>query len=388
MVTAAADLVRDIYLAGPGGERPALSTDLTTLEAAAREVLAPTAYGYVAGDAGVGATARANREAFDRWRLVPRMLRGCAAARDLGVELFGRRLPAPVLLAPVAAQTVVHPEGERAAVRGAREAGVPFVLSTLSSHRMEEAAEAAGELPRWFQLYWPSDREVARSFVRRAEESGYTALVVTVDAPSFGYRPADLDGGYLPFLHGAGIANFTSDPAFLAGLGPEPGDQEVIAHWARVFAHPALCWDDLPWLRDLTDLPLLLKGILHPDDARQALDCGVDGLVVSNHGGRQLDGSVASLDALPAVRAAVGPSVPVLLDSGVRTAADVVKALALGADAVLYGRPYLYGLALDGQRGVAHVLRCLLAELDLALALTGCAAVGDVTSGLLDRVRA
>ncbi|WP_431042204.1 alpha-hydroxy-acid oxidizing protein [Streptomyces sp. P1-3] len=379
---ARSEFVRDIYLAGLGGRRPALSTDLTTLEDAARVVMTPHAHAYVAGNAGTGATGRANREAFDRWRLLPRMWRG-VDRRDLSVSVLGQRLEAPVLLAPVAAQTVAHQEGELAAVRGAAEAGVPFVLSSFSSHSMEDVAAAAGSQPRWFQLYWPNDREVAESLVRRVEAAGYTAIVVTVDNPTFGYRPSDLDTAYLPFVHGEGIANFTSDPAFRSQL-PEGSDgTAAVLHWAKISANPTLTWDDLPWLRERTKLPILIKGIQHPDDARRALASGADGVVVSNHGGRQLDGGVAALDALPAVRAAVGEGVPVLMDSGVRTGTDVVKALALGADAVLYGRPYLYGLALDGQRGVEHVLRCLLADLDLAMTLTGCAAVADITSDLV-----
>ncbi|MEU2718494.1 alpha-hydroxy-acid oxidizing protein [Streptomyces sp. NPDC007205] len=375
-------LVPELYLAGPDGRGFRPSTDLTTLQSAAREVLPPSAYGYVAGDAGTGATRRANREAFDRWRIVPRMLRGITR-RDLSVPLFGHRLAAPVLLAPVAAQTVVHPEGEIAAVRGASDAGVSFVLSSFSSHSMEEVAAAAGEQPRWFQLYWPSDPTVAESLVRRAEASAYDALVLTVDSPAFGYRPADLDHGYLPFLHGLGLANFTTDPAFQAGLPPDADESAVIAHWAAISTNPSLTWDGLAWLRELTSLPILLKGILHPDDARLALAHGMDGVIVSNHGGRQLDGTAAALDCLLAVRAAVGTAVPVLMDSGVRTGTDVVKALALGADAVLLGRPYQYGLALDGRNGVRHVLRCLLAELDLALALSGCVSVRDLTEDML-----
>ncbi|HEX5294538.1 MAG TPA: alpha-hydroxy-acid oxidizing protein [Streptosporangiaceae bacterium] len=384
MAPAPADLIREIYLDGCAGRRPPLPTDLTTLEEAARAILPPAAYGYVAGNAGTGVTGAANRAAFEQWQLLPRMLRDCSR-RDLSVSLFGQRLAAPVLLAPVAAQTVVHPDGELATARAAAAEGIPVVLSTASSFALEEVAKEAGDVPRWFQLYWPSDRAVAESLVSRAVASGYDALAVTVDATAFGYRPADLGHGYLPFLQGAGIANFTSDPAFQASLPPGAGPPEVIGQWARVFANPTLCWDDLPWLREFTTLPILLKGILHPDDARRALDCGVDGLVVSNHGGRQLDGSIATLDALPAVRAAVGDSVPVLLDSGVRTGTDVLKALALGADAVLYGRPYIYGLALAGQAGVRHVLRCLLADLDLALALTGTAAARSVALDLLRR---
>lgn len=378
-----ADLVREIYLAGTTGVTPHLTTDLTALESHARAVMTPAARGYVIGDAGTGSTGRANRTAFERQRLVPRVLRG-VVKRDLSVSVLGQRLPAPILLAPIAAQTVVHPDGELATVQGAADANVPFVLSTGSSCALEDVADTAGLAPRWFQLYWPTDKDVAESLVHRAEESGYSALVLTVDAPTFGYRPTDLDHGYLPFLQGAGIANFTSDPAFRAGLPDPATNPAVIAHWARVFANPALAWDDLPWLRTITSLPILLKGILHPHDACRALDIGaVDGVIVSNHGGRQLDGSIASLDALPAVRAAVGDDVPVLLDSGIRTGSDVIKALALGADAVLYGRPYIYGLALDGRRGVAHVLRCLLAEIDLALALIGCPSIADITPDLL-----
>ncbi|MFE7029577.1 alpha-hydroxy-acid oxidizing protein [Streptomyces sp. NPDC057621] len=376
------ELVREIYLAGPDGGTGRPSTDLTTLQEAAREVLPASAYGYVAGDAGTGGTARANRAAFDRWRILPRMLRG-VTRRELSVRLFGRDLTAPVLLAPIAAQTVVHPEGELAAVRGAADTGVPFVLSCFASHSMEEVAAAAGPQPRWFQLYWPSDQEIAASLVRRAEAAGYSALVLTVDSPAFAYRPVDLDHGYLPFLHGAGLANFTTDPVFRATLPPDADDRTVAGHWAAVSANPSLTWDRLPWLRELTGLPILVKGLLHPEDARLALAGGADGVIVSNHGGRQLDGSAAALDCLPAVRAAVGDDVPVLLDSGVRTGSDLFKALALGADAVLLGRPYQYGLALGGREGVRHVLRCLLAEFDLVLAQSGCGDVRDVSGDLL-----
>ena len=377
-----ADLVREIYLAGPDGRAGQLSTDLTVLEEMAREVLPPAAYGFVAGNAGAGATGRANREAFDRWRLMPRMLRGITR-RDLSVSLLGQRLTAPVLLAPVSAQTVMHPEGELAAVRGAADAGLPFVLSGFSSYSLEEVAAAAGQGPRWFQLYWPSEEKLATSLVRRAEASGYTALVLTVDTPAFGYRPADLDHGFLPFAHGMGLANYTSDPVFQAALPPGAGPGAVLRHWASVSSNPSLTWERLPWLRELTSLPLIVKGVLHPDDARLALASGADGVIVSNHGGRQLDGTMAALDCLPAVRTAVGDGIPVLMDSGVRTGGDVVKALALGADAVLYGRPYQYGLALGGRRGVHHVLRCLLAELDLALAMTGCGSVAAIDRNLL-----
>ena len=378
-----AELVREIYLDGLRGVARRITTDLAALEEQARAVLSPEARGYVIGDAGTGASGRANRAAFERWRMVPRVLRG-ADRRDLSTSVLGQRLSAPVLLAPTAAQSVVHPEGELATARAAGEAGLAFVLSTVSSHALEDVAGAAGPGPRWFQMYWPSSRDLAESLVHRAEAAGYSALVLTVDAPTFGYRPADLDRGFLPFLHGAGIANFTSDPVFRAGLPEGYQQRDVIAHWARVFANPSLAWAQLPWLRTVTSLPILIKGILHPDDARYALESGAaDGVIVSNHGGRQLDGVVAALDVLPAVRAAVGKDVPVLFDSGVRTGSDVVKALALGARAVLVARPVLWGLAVNGAAGVQHILEMLHSELLRAMALTGCPTLASINRSLL-----
>jgi isopentenyl diphosphate isomerase/L-lactate dehydrogenase-like FMN-dependent dehydrogenase len=278
-----------------------------------------------------------------------------------------------VLLAPVGVQSIVHPDAELASARAAAELRLPFILSTASSHSIEQVAEAMGDAPRWFQLYWPRDRELATSFLERAGAAGYRAIVVTLDTWLLAWRPRDLSLAYLPFLKGEGIANYLTDPVFRAALAAPPEDDlgPAIGHWAQQFANPSVTWDDLAWLREQTRLPILLKGILHPDDARRAVERGMDGIVVSNHGGRQVDGAVGALDALPGVRDAVPERYPVLLDSGVRTGADVVKALALGADAICLGRPYVWGLSLGGQAGVEHVLRCLLAELDLTLALTG-----------------
>jgi L-lactate dehydrogenase (cytochrome) len=378
------DFQNEIYLNGLTDMRPVLPTDLTRLQGLAAKRLSAEAYGYVAGSAGSGATARANRAAFDRWRIVPRMLRD-VSARDLSVQVFGSALPAPVLLGPVGVLSILHPDGELAVARAAAALGVPMVLSTAASYTIEQVAEAGGDAQRWYQLYWPKDRELAASFLARAKAAGYTALVVTLDTMTLGWRPHDLDQGYLPFLRGIGVANYFSDPVFLKGVGGsvEADRNAAIMHWAANFSDPTLTWEDLPFLREHWDGPIALKGIQHPDDARRALDAGVDGVIVSNHGGRQLDGAVASLDALPDVVAAVGDQTTVLFDSGVRTGADVVKALALGARAVLIARPYAYGLGLAGEEGVRHVLRCLLAELDLSMTLAGITRTEQLTPEIL-----
>ncbi|MEU6345619.1 lactate 2-monooxygenase [Streptomyces sp. NPDC046977] len=367
-----ADYQYEIYLNGMAGLRPSLPTDLTRLEELAAQRLGAEAFGYVAGSAGSGRTARANREALDRARIVPRMLRD-VTGRDLTTEVLGRRIPAPLALAPVGVLSIVHPDAEPAAARAAAAQGVPFVASSASSTPMEQVAEAMGDGERWFQLYWAKDREVTASFLRRARAAGYTALFVTLDTPLLAWRPRDLDQAYLPFLQGIGTANYFTDPAFRAGLAKpvEEDPNAAVLHFVGMFADPAKSWPDLAFLREHWAGPIVLKGIQHPDDARMAADAGMDGVVVSNHGGRQVNGAIGAADALPAVVRAVGDRLDVLFDSGVRTGDDVFKALALGARAVLLGRPYAYGLGLGGQSGVEHVIRCLLAEFDLTLALSG-----------------
>jgi isopentenyl diphosphate isomerase/L-lactate dehydrogenase-like FMN-dependent dehydrogenase len=370
----------EVYLAGLEGRTPAQPVAAEELEERARAVLPPRAYVYVAGGAGAEDTVRANRDAFRRWRIVPRFLRD-VSRRDVGVELLGRRLPAPVLLAPVGVQGMLHPEAEMATARAARSLGVPLVLSTVSSTPLEAVAEALGEAPRWFQLYWPKDRALAASLVGRAERAGYSALVVTLDTYLYGWRERDLQIGWLPFAHGQGLANYVSDPAFRAALPAPPEDDPAAAarYFLAVVSNPALTWGDLAWLRRQTRLPVLLKGILHPDDARRAVEHGVEGVIVSNHGGRQVDGAVASLDALPAVAEAVAGRAAVLFDGGIRRGADVFKALSLGARAVLLGRPYCWGLAVRGEDGVREVLRNLIADVELTLGLAGCASCADVS---------
>ncbi|MEU8781039.1 lactate 2-monooxygenase [Streptomyces sp. NPDC048637] len=367
-----ADFQYEIYLHGMTGAVPRLPTDLTRLERLAEQRLGPGPVGYVAGSAGTGSTADANRAALDRRRIVPRMLRD-VQERDLSVEVCGRTLPAPLALAPVGVLSIMHPDAESAAARAAADQGLPYILSSASSTPMEQVAEAMGDGERWFQLYWAKDREVTRSFLNRAKAAGYTALFVTLDTPLLAWRPRDLDQAYLPFLHGVGTANYFSDPAFQAGLAkPVHEDPNAaVRHFVGMFADPAKTWPDLAFLRENWDGPIVLKGILHPDDALRAAEAGVDGVVVSNHGGRQVAGSVAAADALPRVVEAAAGRLTVLFDSGIRTGDDIFKALALGARSVLVGRPYAYGLGLDGQAGVEHVLRCLLAEFDLTLALSG-----------------
>ncbi|MDQ2967787.1 MAG: alpha-hydroxy-acid oxidizing protein [Actinomycetota bacterium] len=341
-------------------------------EARASESLEAGPFGYIAGGAGSEATVRANREAFEQRRLRPRMLAG-NNVRDLSVEVLGTSSPFPFFLAPVGVLSIAHPDGELAPARAAASLRVPFILSSAASHSIEEIAAVMGDAPRWFQLYWVSDREVVESLVHRAEASGYAAIVVTLDTLTLGWRPRDLRNAYLPFRQGEGIAQFTSDPVFRSRLSVPPEEDPLVAAGTMLAMFPnlALRWEDLAWLRELTSLPLLAKGVLTADDAVRALDAGVDGIVVSNHGGRQVDGAIASLDALLEVRSAVGPDASVLMDGGIRGGADVLKALALGANAVLLGRPYVYGLAVGGQPGVEAVLRQLAAETDLTLALMG-----------------
>jgi L-lactate dehydrogenase (cytochrome) len=367
-----ADYYREIYARGLGGETPSIPVAVEEQERRAREAMDERAANYVFAGAGAEHTIRANREAFDRHRIVPRMLRD-VAERDLSTEVLGTPMPAPLMLAPIGVQKVVHEDGELASARAAAALGVPMVVSTASHFTLEEIAEASGDSPRWFQLYWPNDPALLKSFVSRAEAAGYRAIVVTVDTFIPGWKPRDLQQAWLPFLQGMGNANYLQDPVFRAALEKTPEEDlgAATGHYLGVLANPSLTWDDLAQLRELTSLPIVIKGIQHVDDAREAVRRGVDGIVVSNHGGRQVDGAIGSLDALPPIAEAVGSDLAILFDSGVRSGADALKALALGADAVLLGRPYVWGLALDGQAGVETVLKMILAELDLTMALCG-----------------
>jgi lactate 2-monooxygenase len=380
-----ADYYREIYMHGLAGETPAVPVSVADLESAAIAAMEPRAANYVGAGAGSEETIRANAEAFRRWRIAPRMLRD-VADRDLSTELLGTAMPAPLLLAPIGVQKVVHEEGELATARAAAAVGVPMIASTASHFSLEEIAAAGGpEAPRWFQLYWANDPELVGSFVSRAERAGYGAIVVTVDTFIPGWKPRDLQQAWLPFLEGKGVGNYFQDPVFRAGLEQPPEEDQGAAtgHFLAAIGNPSLTWDDLSSLREMTSLPILVKGIQHVEDAREAVRRGLDGIVVSNHGGRQVDGAIASLDALPPIAAAVGDDLTVLFDSGVRGGADVLKALGLGADAVCLGRPYVWGLALAGQAGVEAVLRMTLGELDLTMALCGLTRLDEIGPELL-----
>jgi lactate 2-monooxygenase len=407
-----------IYRQGALGRRPTVPADFAELERRARRASSPAAWAYVAGGAGEGRTMRRNRAAFDRWAIVPRVATG-AAERDLSVDLFGTRHASPLLLAPVGAAELVHPDSDRQIARAAAATGTAYVFSNQGCSSMEDCAAVMGDATRWFQLYWSRDDGLVDSLIARAEAAGAGALVVTLDTTVLGWRPQDLNLGSLPFSQGLGIAQYTSDPRFaeivdarLAEPSPRPTEvtlgamrtllamtrnhpgrflanlrsprpRMAVETFLDVYSNPGLSWDHLATLPERTRLPVVLKGILHPDDARRAFDLGAAAIVVSNHGGRQVDNAIASLDALVEIRAELGPEPTVLLDSGIRTGADVFVALALGADAVLLGRPYLYGLALAGRSGVEDVIRNVVAELDLTMALSGVREISAITSALL-----
>jgi lactate 2-monooxygenase len=399
------DTQSSIYRDGATGRAPVVPAGWRELERAAERAMSPAAWAYVAGSSGAEVTAKNNRRALEAWNIVPRVLRD-VSDRDLGIELFGYRYPSPVIAAPVGVLELVHRDADLGIARAASSLGIPYVLSSQASVPMEKVALEMGHSPRWFQLYWSSSDDLVASLVERAEASGAQAIVVTLDTHMLGWRPRDLDIAYLPFIHGQGIAQYTSDPVFRRLVAqrvanPTPSDSKpritaatirtlfdmtrnypggtlrspepraAVETFLDVFSRSSLTWANLSFLRERTSLPILLKGIQHPDDAALALHHGIDGIVVSNHAGRQIDGAIGSLDALLAIAERVGGRMPVLFDSGVRSGSDVFKALALGAAAVLVGRPYAYGLAVAGSAGAEAVLRNIIAEFDLVLGLSG-----------------
>lgn len=411
---------KEIYLKGFSGFRSEVPIDWKMLEEKARKQMSPEAFAYIAGGAGLESTIASNRSAFDQYKIVPRMLRN-VSARDTSIELFGHKIPAPILFSPVGVLEMVHPDADLAVGRAAAKERLPFIFSNQASKPMEEVAAAMGDSPRWFQLYWSKSNDLVASLVTRAEQCGCSAIVVTLDTTLLGWRTRDLDLAYLPFLEGKGIAQYTSDPIFqrlmdepdngsaaprtvtlesLTGLfkmvKAYPGNGfikklrsgrpvKAVRKFTDIYSNPALTWKDLAFLRQHTKLPILLKGILHPEDASLAISHGVNGIVVSNHGGRQVDGSISTLEALPEIVKVVRKQVPVLLDGGIRGGADMFKALALGATAVCIGRPYVYGLTIGGEDGVREVAQNLMADFDLTMGLSGCKNIGEIKSETLIR---
>ena len=416
----APDWQKEIYLGGFAGKRSSVKISFQLLEQEARKKMSEQAFAYIAGGAGNESTMNANQAAFEKWKIIPRMLRN-VSERDTSVELFGQKIPSPVLFSPVGVLEMVHPEADLAVAKAAAQLGLPYIFSNQASKPMEVCAQSMGDRPRWFQLYWSKSNELVQSLVQRAERCGCTALVVTLDTTLLGWRTRDLDLAYLPFLEGKGIAQYTSDPVFQKLLD-EPDESEpvkrkvtlqsiqglismtknypgnnffkklasgrplkAVRKFVSIYSNPATTWEDLAWLRQQTKLPILLKGILHSDDARKAMDAGMNGIIISNHGGRQVDGSIATLDALPKIAEVVQSKIPVLLDSGVRGGADIFKALALGARAVCIGRPYVYGLTLAGSAGVYEVMQNLVADFELTMGLSGCKDISEINQTALSR---
>ncbi|MBX2964473.1 MAG: lactate 2-monooxygenase [Cyclobacteriaceae bacterium] len=417
-IFSALDWQRKIYLSGFSGKLPRVPVDIKQLEESARKNMSPQAFAYIAGGAGCESTMQSNRSDFEKYKIIPRMLRN-VGERDTRIELFGQALPSPLLISPIGVLEMVNAEADCAVGRAAARLNMPYIFSNQASRPMEEVAAVMGNSPRWFQLYWSKSKELVASFVKRAEQCGCQAIVVTLDTTMLGWRTRDLDVAYLPFLEGKGIAQYTRDPVFQKLMEePETSDKprqsvsmqsimgliemvnnypgkgffgklrsgkpiRAVQKFISTYSNPNTTWNDLSFLRAQTKLPILLKGILHPDDARKALDFGMDGIIVSNHGGRQVDGSISTIEALPGVVEVVNKKIPVLLDSGIRGGADAFKAIALGATAVCIGRPYVYGLTLAGEEGVYEVLRNFMADFELTMGLTGCRNIGEITREML-----
>ena len=411
---------RSIYLKGMSGQRPPVPFHSAALREAARRKMSDAAWAYIDGGAGNEESISANSAAFSRYAIRPRMMRPNETADHSGL-LFGRRLAFPLLLAPIGALDLVCRGADRLVARAAGQLGVPMIFSNQAGLSMEACAAAMGDGPRWMQLYWSKSDELVQSFVRRAEACGCEAIVLTVDTTLLGWRSRDLSHGYLPFLRGLGIAQYVSDPVFRqllqAGGGkpaagaPKPGvtlttianllegkcnhpggfwknlfskePLEAVRLFISIYSNPALSWEKLVWLRGQTKLPILVKGILRPDDALQAVAAGADGIIISNHGGRQVDGALSTLDALAPIRAVLPKPFPLLLDSGIRSGSDVFRALALGADSVLLGRPYVYGLAIGGQGGVRDVMMNVLNDFELTARLAGCRDLAEIDADMV-----
>jgi lactate 2-monooxygenase len=407
------DWQKEIYLNGFAGKKLSVPIDFQKLEARAKQVMTTQAFAYIAGGAGSESTVNNNHKAFEKFFIVPRMLND-VGERDTTIELFGTKFDSPFFLAPIGVLDLVHREADVEVARAAARANVPYIFSNQASRPMEECASVMGKTPRFFQLYWSKSNDLVSSFLQRAEKINCTGIIVTLDTTMLGWRTRDLDLAYLPFLEGRGIAQYTSDPVFQKMLdepdqGPEverkiswqtiqglvnmmnhyPGSGflnklrsgrpiKAVRKFIATYSNPRTTWADLEFLRTQTKLPIILKGILHPDDARKAMDYGMDGIVISNHGGRQVDGAIPTFDALPDIVKVVDKKISVILDGGIRGGADAFKALALGADAVCIGRPYVYGLAISGQLGVYEVIRNVQTEFELTMGLAGCKNIREI----------
>ena len=375
------DLQTQIYGAGLSGVVPTYPVDFATLEKRAQSALPPHVLTYVQGGCGDEYTQDENARAFRHWGMVPRMMVD-ATHRDLSIELFGLKLPSPLFMAPIGVTGMMTQDqhGDVAAAQASAMTGVPLTASTLSNDPLEDVKAACGETPAFFQLYTPRDKELAESLVGRAEAAGYKAIVVTLDTWVTGWRPRDLNPSNFPQLRGHVLQNYFVDPRFrqmLGGKAPEEDLHTAIGTWGATFGK-VLTWDDMAWLKSITKLPIVLKGICHPDDARRAIDSGADGIYVSNHGGRQLDGVLSTAKALPAIADVVGDDLTVLVDSGIRSGLDVVRMLALGAKTCLLGRSTVYALAADGQHGVENMLDIFSQEMRVAMTLTGVTSIDKI----------
>lgn len=407
----APDRQKEIYIKGISGDKPKVPTEFRNLETKAETKMTPEAFAYIAGGAGLEDTMAENRRQFNQWRILPKMLKD-VSERDTSIELFSKKLPTPLLTCPIGVLEMAHKDADLAVAKATSSLNIPMIFSNQASTPMEECAAVMGDSPRWFQLYWSKNNDLVASLVERAEKCGCDAIAITLDTTILGWRPRDLNLGYLPFLKAKGIAQYTSDPVFQEmiknpedapaikpritwdtidhmlqvrskKLGAMPNALTAIRTFTGTYSRPSLTWEDIPFIREHTKLPIVLKGIMRADDAKKAVDEGIDGIIVSNHGGRQVDGSISSIEALPSVVDAVNDQIPVLMDSGIRSGADVFKALALGARATCIGRPYVYGLAIDGEAGVREVLQNFISEFELTMGLSGCKDISEIDRGML-----
>lgn len=358
----------DLLLKNINGDKP-FPICFDDLEKAVVDKIPAGPYGYVRSGAGGEESLRNNRNAFTKYSIVPRFLTDVSNP-DTSIELFGKKHPTPFLFAPVGMNKMAHEYGELAVVRAAEKLEMPYIQSTVSSYSLEEVATVAPNHTKWFQLYWSTNEEIAYSMAVRAEAAGFEAIVLTVDTVMLGWREEDVRNQFSPLKLGLARGNYVNDPVFTASLKDDSFEAYVEGVLANIF-HPTLNWDNVRELKRRVNVPVLIKGILHPEDARLALEVGVDGIIVSNHGGRQLDGVIGSLDALPSIVEVAGGHVPVLLDGGVYRGIDALKALALGATAVCIGRPFVYGLAYAGEHGVYQVMQNLYNEFKVSMGLAG-----------------